>query len=337
MNTPAATKPNAPEERERLCVLAVLPGKPQDANSMPFLRRQLSSLAEEGVDVRPFFLESRVSPAAIARQWRELRAALREEQPDVVHAHFGTVTALFTALATTKPLLITYRGSDLNPTPAVSWLRNTLAKLFSQLASLRARRIICVSDQLRRRLWWRKRDIAVLSDGINLELFKPYDKAEARRQLGWNRDKEILLFTARNDPIGKGLDLAEAAAEYAGKRRPGVHLEVLRGKTPSEQMPLLYSAADCLLMCSRFEGSPNVVKEAMACNCPVVSVDVGDVRERLDGVTPSRLVERDGAAMGAAICEILEAQSRSNGRQHILPLGESEIAKQIVQIYREAA
>ena len=219
----------------------------------------------------------------------------------------------------------------------MSWSRNTLAKFFSQLASLRASRIICVSDQLRRRLWWRRRDIAVLSDGIDLELFRPRDKQEARRQLGWDPDAEILLFTARNDPVGKGLDLAEGAAAVAAKSRPGVHLEVLRGKTPSEQMPLLYSAADCLLMCSRFEGSPNVVKEAMACNCPVVSVDVGDVTERLQHVTPSHITPRDPNAMGAAIVEVLAQAERSNGRQHILPLGDREIATQIVRIYRDAA
>jgi len=63
--------------------------------------------------------------------------------------------------------------------------------------------------------------------------------------------------------------------------------------------------ADVLLNPSYHEGSPNVVKEAMACGLPVVAADCGDVRKRLAGCTPEAVVDRTpevfarGAGRGA--------------------------------------
>ena len=89
----------------------------------------------------------------------------------------------------------------------------------------------------------------------------------------------------------------------------------MAGEVPAGQVPLMMSAADCLLMTSDVEGSPNVVKEAMACSLPVVSVEVGDVVERLRDVQPSRIVGRNPEELGRAVVEILETNRRSNGRE----------------------
>jgi glycosyltransferase involved in cell wall biosynthesis len=118
-------------------------------------------------------------------------------------------------------------------------------------------------------------------------------------------------------------------------RLPNAELQLI-SNIPHHRMPLLYRAADVLLCASKSEGSPNVVKEALACNLPVVSVPVGDVSERLDGVHPSVVVERDPAVIGEALFEILLNRKRSNGREHVCHLALENIARQVINVYRQA-
>lgn len=321
-----------------LRILMVIPGNEADALCMPFVRRQFDSLRRYGLNVQPFYLESRTSPTALVQAYRRLQAALREFDPHVLHAQFGTVTALFTCLASNgRPFVVTCRGSDLNPSPNDSWFRNRLGQAMTQVAALCARRIICVSEPLRRRLWWKSSSATVIPNGINLAAFALIPQQEARRKLGWDPDLPVALFNCRNDPVGKRLDLAEGAVAEARKQLPQLRLEVLRGKTSPTEIPWYLNAADCLLMTSDFEGSPNIVKEAIACNLPVVSVEVGDTIERLDGVTPSIVVPRDPVQLGLAIIAVLAEGRRSNGREIITrTIDECIVAERIAEVYREA-
>lgn len=316
-------------------VLQVIPGRADEAASMVFVRRQVAAIADTGVECPVFFLESRTQPRAILAALRQLRAEIRRIQPDIIHAQFGTVTALVAALAAERPLVITYRGSDLNPDTSVSGLRSFAQKLFSQLATLRAAHVMCVSRALVGRLWWYRRDVTIVPSGINLDLFTPGDRAEARRRLGWDADEPVVFFNAGKSPALKRIDLAEAAVAEAGHRlgRP-VRLFVTRGTTTPTDIPVMMNAADCLILTSDFEGSPNVVKEATACNLPVVSVDVGDVRERLEGVMPSAVTARDPAALGAALADILRLGRRSNGRTRAEELRQDALAQKIAAAYR---
>jgi teichuronic acid biosynthesis glycosyltransferase TuaC len=110
----------------------------------------------------------------------------------------------------------------------------------------------------------------------------------------------------------------------------------LDGTIPPDLIPTMMNAADCLLLTSDWEGSPNVVKEALACNLPVVSVGVGDVRERLRGVQPSLIVSRDAQEIGKGLAEVLNQSQRSNGHQLISHLSSEAIARRIVSVYRTA-
>jgi glycosyltransferase involved in cell wall biosynthesis len=109
----------------------------------------------------------------------------------------------------------------------------------------------------------------------------------------------------------------------------------LKGEVPPDQMPLYLNAADCLVLASESEGSPNIVKEALACNLPIAAV--GDVAERLRDVNPSRVVHRDAHELGMAIADILAQQKRSNGRNKVAELADDRIASQLKTIYQAAA
>ena len=172
-------------------VMFVIPGT-GEGSSMIFARRQAQALRAQGAEIAEFFLRSRTSAARLTGEMRRFVARnCRAFRPGVVHAHYGTVTALFTAIgmglfATRTPLVITYRGSDLNPCPGWSRIRTAAAHLFSQVAALRAARIVCVSAHLRERLWWRRGHVTVLASGVDARVFEPGERGEARRRLGWD-------------------------------------------------------------------------------------------------------------------------------------------------------
>jgi teichuronic acid biosynthesis glycosyltransferase TuaC len=315
-------------------VVFVIP-EGEAANSMIFARRQAESVRRQGVEVGMFLLESRTSPVALAREFRRFRRELRRHRPHVVHAHFGTMTAMFAALAAGRlPLVITYRGSDLNPSPG---LRSNLGRALSQLAALRAARIVCVSDSLRRRLWWRRGAATVLATGVDPSQFRPEPRSNARRRLGWPDHERVVLFNAGSDPRIKGMGLARAAMAEARRAVPALRWEVMDGQVPPALVPTLMNGADCLLVTSDHEGSPVVIQEALACGLPVVSVDVGDAVERLRGVPNTCILPRGPEALGAALAGMVEPPRRTDGLWKIAEFSAATIATKLCQIYTKLA
>jgi len=314
--------------------LFVIPGEAA-GSSMVFARRQAEALRASGVEVESFFLKSRTSPAVLCREWQRFRAVVAAFRPHVVHGHFGTMTAFFTVLAARGlPVVITYRGSDLNVVPSARGPRAWLGRLLSQAAALGATRIICVSPALRDRLWWRRSIATVLPSGVDLDRFRPRSQGLARSVLGWPVAGRVILFNTGSDVRNKRLDLAEDAVGHVRRRLSDVHLEVLRGDVEPERMPLLMNAADCLLITSDAEGSPSVVQEALASNLPIVSVAVGDVVERMEGVARTRIARRDAASLADALVELLEEPRRSGGRAKAQECSAARVACELARIYR---
>ena len=319
-------------QRVTLKVLAVIPHSGGPA-SMIFAKRQVAAIQGSGIACESFLLSSRTSPIRLWMEYRRFRTLVKDFQPDVVHAHFGTVTALFTAFVAQVPIVITFRGSDLNPAPGDNAIRSWIGRVFSQLAALRAARIICVSDQIRDRLWWRRERTAVIPSGVDTKLFFARPRNEARARLGWPEAEQVVVFNAGSNPVGKRLDLARLAAAEAEKICGPIRLMVLTGQVPPTEMPFYLSAADSLLFTSDWEGSPNVVKEALACGLPVVSVDVGDVRKRISGCRHSRVVERSPGALGGALAEVIMAKAREHDAPLMSEVSDAAIAAKISAIY----
>lgn len=318
-----------------LRVLMVNSMKPSADNSSSgiFISRQIASLVEHGAEINEFYLDDRTSIKGLVRNFWRLRRIIARWQPDVVHAQYGSATSLVAVLATTgRPVVVSFCGSDLFGTPTVSRLRSEVSVLFSKVSSLLADAVICKSTELAHKLWVKRR-VTVIPNGVDMKLFAPVSRDEARSHLGWKAEEKVVLFNAGVNPLTKRLDLAESAASVAAEFLPGLRLEIMKG-CPPERVPWLMNASDCLLITSDHEGSPNILKEAMACNLPVVSVDCGDVAERLEGVYPSCIVERDPARLAEALISVLAVKQRSNGREKIRMLSQESTACRIISLYR---
>jgi glycosyltransferase involved in cell wall biosynthesis len=269
------------------------------------------------------------------REAIRLRGEVRHFDPNLIHAHFGTVTGVFAAMmAGRRPVVITYRGGDLNVVPTADCPRASAGRILSQLAALGATRIVCVSRRLRDCLWWRRGITSVLPSGVDIDLFRPIPRAEARQRLGWEHDAPVILFNAGHDVVNKRLDLAEVAADFVRRRLPDVRMEILRGEIAPDLVPLFMNAADCLLVTSDSEGSPTIVQEAIATSLPIVSVDVGDVAERLRGISETRIVARRPDALSEALLDILQPPRRSNGREHATEISAARVAFELASLYR---
>ena len=319
-------------------VLFVTPGE-LTGSHLPFVRREAEALRTAGILVDVYaFDNTRYSPAYLVTQVLDLRGAIRRMRPDVVHAQFGKFNALVAALAALgrAPLVISFRGTDINRNTRYSALRSAIGIAASQAAAFLADGLICVSREIRDKVKASSRRACLLvPTGVDLKTFVAGDRAAARRRLGFGADERIVLFNSGRNPAVKDPELAAQAFEDARRRIGDARLVVLDGSAAPDEIPHYMNAADVLLVTSRTEGSPTVVQEAMACNLPVVSVDVGDVRERLEGVKDCAVVARCPIALGMALAEVLRAPRRSDGRVHAKALGVDAIAARIAGFYRD--
>jgi teichuronic acid biosynthesis glycosyltransferase TuaC len=315
-----------------------------DADSAAYgipVRRQVDALIEHGVRCDVVYVRGYRSP--LAYPWATLRLAwwglTGRRRYRIVHAHGGeaAVVATFYRRA---PLLVTYLGSDVlgapRPDGPVPWqwrLRRSIIKLHARLAT----KTITESAEMHAELpaVVRARN-TVLPKGVDSALFDELDRADSRRELGWSEDSRIALFAALPGAPLKRFGLAKAAVERARAELPDIELEVASSIAP-DRMPLVMSAADCLLHTSASEGSPNVVKEALMCNLPVVATPSGDIEELLAGVTPSYLCEPSPDVIAAALVDCLREPQRSDGRTRAARLSQAIVVDSILRLYEEIA
>jgi len=304
-------------------------------DSGSFIARQVKFLRQAGVEIDVFDFRGRKNPRNYIRAWRAAQHRLSRGSYDVVHAQWGQSALL--AFPKRLPLVVTFRGSDLNGDFGKNG-RITAAgrvlRVLSRWVADRADQIIVVSKELASRI--PGRPCHVIPSGLDLDLFHPMPLEQARSRLGLPIGKPLVLFAAGpcNRPI-KRYALAEAAM---ARLSPRLEAElVVASVVPHVLMPCYMNACDVLLVTSIREGSPNVVKEALACNLPVVSVDVGDVKQRIGPVEGCVLCRDDSPETIAADLErILQTRERVDGRRAVADLAEGDLAKRTIAVYREA-
>ena len=308
-----------------------MPGVPRTTN---FIKRQAEFLQAAGVAVEVFAFRGGKNPYNYAAAWTRLYPRLTPDHYDLVHAQFGQSGLL--ALPKRIPLVVTFRGSDLlgivgDEHGRHTWKGRVLQRA-SRLVARRADAVILVSDHMRASITT-SAPVHVIPSGLDLKLFRPTPRDEARRLLKLDPAERLVLFVGRPQQARKRFDLASAAVDLLNQRLPA-RLVVGWG-VPHVKIPLYMSACDALIVTSMQEGSPNVVKEALACNLPVVSVAVGDVPERLAGVQGCEVTaDEEPATIAAALERTLRRGDRVAGRQAVQHLDEHLLTERVIDIYR---
>lgn len=336
-----------------LSVLHVTPGYPTATHphSHTFVATQVESLRALGLHCGVLAL--RGGPVGrFAGGYRQVRRALARRRFDLIHAHHSWSAAACGGNHT--PFVLSLLGSDLWSFP---WSRDGHGAV-SRRANLaiarwgvrRAAAVIVKAEWMREALGpgsargdarqANLRDkLHVVPNGVDLSRFRPAgddERAALRAELGFAPDARIIAFGADPARPRKRFPLARAAvAEAARRLRFPIELVLVHGRAHDDVARFL-RAADLLLFTSDVEGSPNIVKEAMASNLAIVSVDVGDTRERLTGVSGCRIAPDEPEALGAAVAELLSGDEPRGGREAVAPLSLELVAERVTAIYRDA-
>jgi teichuronic acid biosynthesis glycosyltransferase TuaC len=301
-----------------------------------FVQAQVEALRELGLPVDVFELRGERRARRYAAAIAPLRRAVREFRADVVYAVYGTTG--WVAIWQPAPLVLSLAGDDVLGTPngrGGVTLKSRIDVFFSQWASRRASAVCVQSDEMRAKLWGAglRRRALVLPYGVDPKRFHPGDRAAARRRLGLPLEERLVIFPNTPSERRKRLELAEAAMALVQRELPDAILRVV-SRVPHADMPEYYRAADCCLLTSAWEGSPNVVKEALLSGLPVVTTDVGDVRRWVPLSPESAIADATPPALAAAIGRVLRERRSVDPRPFLEAFSSPAIAARMVEVFR---
>jgi len=326
-------------------ILQIIPGNIKNGAVVysNFINNEILGLQSMGVDIEIFFFISRMSVSGFLKAKKNLEKLIESYKPDLIHVHTGSTTTFLVAVAKKRdiPWVITFGGSELlgNHKNGIKWwLRDLISVFLSKTSAVMCNGIICVSKNLQKALPRKssKKSI-ILPRGVDITIFIPLDKTKAREELNINTNEIIVLFSLnRTSAQVKNKNLADKVVTlFETKYKIQINLISLIGYSEKE-IVLLLNAADALLVTSLHEGSPNIVKEAMACNLPVVSVNCGDVNERLKNVKNSFVHTYDAELLCDSLYKVIKSGIRSNGREVLLnqKLDRQSISLEILKLYK---
>ena len=320
-------------------VLHVVGGYPTPTrpHAQVFIKTQIESLIAAGVDCEVLNLRGR-SVLKYVTGWPQVTARLRAGRFDLLHAHYAYCGLV--CLDHGTPLVMSFLGSDLvgfaRPDGSYSATTRRVHRALGRYVGRRSDACIVKAEAMRTLL---ALPAHVVPNGVDCEKFKPVDaptRARLRHELGLPADTPVVLFAGNPKLPHKRFVLADAAVRAAAAKlaRP-LTLLPLSGR-PHDDVVRHMQACDMLILTSSQEGSPNVVKEAMAAGMAVVAVDIGDTRERLQGVSGCRVTADDRPeTIAAAVAELLASDEPRLGREAVAPLRLQNVALRVVEIYAE--
>lgn len=269
---------------------------------------QLESLAPALSEYKVFTVKGKGLKGYL-RNLLPLRRTIRDFQPDLVHAHYS-LCGYLASLTGFKPIVVSLMGSDTRRRLSVFLIR-CFHKFAWAYAIVKSKEMLVALDLQNR--------VKLIPNGVHLWKFPSIGRREAGSELGFDPDLKYIIFAANPHRPEKNFALAREAVNLLA--RDEVRLFVLPNNTPHERINLYLRAAHVLILTSFYEGSPNVVKEAMACDLPIVSTAVGDLRENLEGLSGCFVTGHSAGEIASALEQALAFEGPTHGRQRLLELG----------------
>ena len=289
------------------------------AGISPIVQSQGESLKRNGIDLDYFTIVGKGIKGYLENIPR-LKKFLRTNNYDLIHAHYS-LSAIVASLSCKLPMVVSLMGSDTH----MNFFWKSIIKAFYRF---RWEATIVKSARMKKNI--SLDNAIVIPNGVDFGQFKPIGKDIAKMKVGFNDKRHHIIFIANPERPEKNYQLAKKAVELVNN--DSIELNAV-SNVDQNIIPYYMNAADILLLTSLWEGSPNVIKEAMACNCPVVSTDVGDVKEvigKTDGCYVCSYAPEDVADK---IKEALDFGKRTDGREKIKHLDEQIIVEKIIEVY----
>lgn len=299
-----------------------------------FIKTQVDSIVRKSVEVDIIFINGNESRFNYIRGVITLYRKILTSEYDLVHAHYG-LCGLIARLQFRYPIVVSYCGDDLygsaspegipsRGTQFLAWWNKQLSKWVD---------CVIVKSQAMGALL-PIGEFQVIPNGVEFERFKPMDKQTCRKKLGLRENVIYVLYPYQKSCIRKGYRILEAAIDQYNQLNEG-NMEILVAYgVPNEEMPLYMNAADVMVLASLWEGSPNAIKEAMACNTRIISTPVGDVPELIKGVDGCMLCKREPKDIADKLAIVIGTQAKTNGRDVIGDLRIDKIADRVIEQYQ---
>lgn len=301
-------------------VLFVSSGKSGDVGYV--VKNQGESLKSLGLSIDYFVVRPRL--AGYLSAIRKIRNITQTNSYDLIHAHYS-LCGIVSALAGCKPLVVSLMGSD----AFVSFFLRFFTFLFYKYSW---KVTIVKTVQMKQKLNFNKS--IVIPNGVDLSRFKSIPKKDARNYINFPLDRKLLLHVSVKNRPEKNIDLAKRATIKLND--PLVDFLHIHDK-PNSEIPFYLNAADALLLTSKREGSVNVIKEAMACGCPIVSTDVGDVKWLIDKTEGCFITTFDPEDVAEKIHNAINYFKKTEGRKRLIDLGldSDSISRRIIDLYNK--
>ena len=315
----------------------------------PFVTEQAEAVRTLGHEIEYYLVKG-----SYVKQYFALRKKIKEWKPDIVHAHYG-ITAIVAELQNLVPVVTTFHNGETH-----SWYVN----LICTLLSLRAKHVIYVAQHIYDKVYFKAKNYSIIPCGISLEDCFVMDKAEARRELGWELNKKYILFGGAFYNLRKNYPLLRDAVERLASRESRVESrewkqieggEELGGiacmemwKRTRRECMLKMNAADVFALPTKNEGSPQALKEAMAVSCPCIATDITDIKYMLGDLPGHYILDNKRGTradwvgdkssvdeLAGLLKQALAFAGRTKGRERLVEINYTNdlIAKKLVRIY----
>lgn len=328
-----------------------------------FIAGQITSLKTLGICEHIYFINGREKKRAYFRAIWDIAKLIREKPFELVHTHHSYCNyVLFAAMhmaGKSLPVVTTFHEGEVwlakkeVSKQSLPYAQQSNSKglsprifqcirenIFLKMMALRwVNAVIAVDNKMITEFIVNRKNhlIYEIPCGVDIEVFNPLAKEECRSILSLPQNQYIIFFPSNPKRHEKGFHLLQDAIQLLDGNTRKMLQVITAGNIPHEKMPLYYNASDVVVHPSLYEASPTAIKEAMACNIPIVASGAGDTSKILGNLSGHFLCKLNSQDIADKIKCSIEFEKRTEGRKRLIEMGLDHMstAKKIKGVYEE--